>query len=194
MKMEFFDICDENGIPTGEIVERGIAHRDGIPHRTAHIWLFREMDGNCQILLQQRSFQKDSFPGMWDTSSAGHIQAGDEPLESALRELEEELGIKAEPSQLKFAGTFHISYQMEFHGSLFKDDEVAFVFVYDTPVGIESITIQKEELEGVRWFDFDEVYNECRQNIRERFCVPTEGLEVLKKYLERQSKVKDIKL
>lgn len=53
-------------------------------------------DGKWQMLLQKRASGKDSFPGCYDTSSAGHIHAGDEPLDSALRELEEELGIKAE--------------------------------------------------------------------------------------------------
>ena len=70
-----------------------------------------------QILLQKRSQNKDSFPGKFDTSSAGHIQAGDEPLESALRELKEELGISATPEQLHFAGTFPISFTKEFHSS-----------------------------------------------------------------------------
>ena len=182
--MEIFDICDENGIPTGKTVERNVAHREGILHRTAHTWLVRETDGRMQILLQQRSFQKDSFPGMFDTSSAGHIRAGDEPLGSAVRELKEELGIKAEPSQFTFVDTFRIQYQKEFHGSLFKDNEVAFLFVLDTAVRIEDIKVQKEEVEGVRWFDFDEVYNECKIGIRDRFCVPLEGLEVLKRFLE----------
>ncbi len=39
---------------------------------------------------------------MYDTSSAGHIQAGDDPLESAQRELYEELGIKANEGNLSF--------------------------------------------------------------------------------------------
>ena len=39
--MELFDIIDENGNPTGKIVERSIAHAEGIPHRTAHIWIIR---------------------------------------------------------------------------------------------------------------------------------------------------------
>jgi len=44
------------------------------------------------VLLQKRSAEKESFPGMFDTSFAGHIQAGDDPLESAQRELREKLG------------------------------------------------------------------------------------------------------
>ena len=90
--MEIFDVIDKDGNPTGETVTRERAHAEGIPHRTAHIWILRKKEGRIQVLLQKRSKNKDSFPGMFDTSSAGHIQAGDEPLESALRELEEELG------------------------------------------------------------------------------------------------------
>ena len=90
--MELFDIIDENGNPTGKIVERSIAHAEGIPHRTAHIWIIRRRNEKTEILLQKRSRNKDSFPGKFDTSSAGHIQAGDEPMESALRELKEETG------------------------------------------------------------------------------------------------------
>ena len=85
--MELFDVIDSKGNPTGQIVSREKAHAEGIPHRTAHIWIIREKEGRVQILLQKRSQNKDSFPGKFDTSSAGHIQAGDEPLESALREL-----------------------------------------------------------------------------------------------------------
>ena len=40
--MELFDIVDENGIPTGETVERSVAHKQGICHRAAHIWIVRE--------------------------------------------------------------------------------------------------------------------------------------------------------
>ena len=91
--MELFDVIDSKGNPAGQIVSREKAHAEGIPHRTAHIWIIRKKEGRVQILLQKRSQNKDSFPGKFDTSSAGHIQAGDEPLESALRELKEELGI-----------------------------------------------------------------------------------------------------
>ena len=85
--MERFDVCDDAGLPTGETVSREEAHRLGIRHRTAHVWIVRRRGGSVQVLLQRRSLNKDSFPGQWDTSSAGHIPAGDEPLESALREL-----------------------------------------------------------------------------------------------------------
>ena len=57
---EYLDIVDENGTPTGEIISRDSAHRDGILHRTAHVWVIRESEGKLQILLQKRSMEKES--------------------------------------------------------------------------------------------------------------------------------------
>lgn len=180
--MELFDIVRENGEPTGEIVSRDIAHRDGILHRTAHVWVIREIDGETQILLQKRSMDKDSFPGLYDTSSAGHIPAGDEPLPSAQRELAEELGIIAANEQLQYIGKFRIQYEKEFHGSLFRDNEISWVYVYREPVDIAQLTLQASEVEEVRWFALDEVCEEIRHS-RERFCVPSGSLRLLQEWL-----------
>ena len=117
-RMEYVDIVNDDGMPTGEIVSRDIAHRDGIQHRTAHVWIVRRKASGYDILLQKRSQNKDSFPGLYDTSSAGHNPAGDEPLESAIRELKEELGIDATPEQLSYAGMFHGQYEKEFHANI----------------------------------------------------------------------------
>ena len=161
--MELLDICDEQGNPTGETVERDIAHRDGILHRTAHVWIVREKDKKFDILLQKRSMEKESFPGLFDTSSAGHIPAGDDPVTSALRELEEELGIKAEKEDLLYAGMFRIRYEKEFHGRIFKDNEVTRVYVYRKAVEAGNLKLQKSEVDEVRWFDLEEVLEEIKQ-------------------------------
>ena len=101
--MEYLDIVDEQGQPTGEIISRTLAHTKGIRHRTAHIWIVCRKNEHFQVLMQKRAMSKDSFPGKYDTSSAGHIQAGDEPLASGLRELAEELGIHAKPEDLELS-------------------------------------------------------------------------------------------
>ena len=180
--MEILDICDEKGIPTGETVSRDDAHRDGVLHRTAHVWIVRKKAGGYDILLQKRSMEKESFPGLYDTSSAGHIPAGEEPVPSALRELQEELGIAAQPEELSFAGMFRIQYEKEFHGKMFRDNEVTWVYVYEEPVEISALSLQASEVDEVRWFDPEEVSLEI-QTKRDRFCVPTAGLKVLQEYL-----------
>ena len=181
--MEYFDICDENGIPTGEIISREEAHRQGVRHRTSHVWIIRQREGHYQVLLQRRSRSKDSFPGMLDTSSAGHIPAGSEPLDSAIRELEEELGIKAGPDELIYAGQFPGHYELIFHGKPFRDNEVANVFVYSRPVDIVDMTLQTEEIESVGWYDLQETVKKCTDPRDPEYCVPMGGLRVLLKYL-----------
>ena len=86
MQEEIFDIVDENGVPTGETVCRNDAHTKGIWHRTSHVWILRKHDDIVQVLLQKRCESKDSFPGCYDISSAGHIPAGCGHEESAIRE------------------------------------------------------------------------------------------------------------
>lgn len=181
--MEIFDIVDENGFPTGETVERTEAHRLGLRHRTAHIWVVREQEGVTEVLLQKRAANKDSFPGRFDTSSSGHIHTGDEPLESALRELEEEIGIHAQAEDLTFAGTFRIQYEKEFYGKMFRDNEISFVYVYRKPVDTSSLVLQAEEVECVEWFPLDYVVSECA-NHNPKFCVPSGGLETICKFLQ----------
>ena len=179
---ERFDICDEQGRPTGLTVARSRAHREGIPHRTVHIWIVREHGGRYEVLLQKRSRDKDSFPGLWDTSSAGHVSAGDEPLPSALRELEEELGLCVGPEALLLIGQFAIRYEKAFHGSLFRDNEIVWLYLCTAPVDLDALRLQPEEVEEVRWFDLEEVAAEIAVS-RARFCVPREGLELLRGYL-----------
>ena len=53
--MEYLDIVDEDGIPTGETVSRSRARSEGIRHRTAHVWVIRPSDQGYDILLQKRS-------------------------------------------------------------------------------------------------------------------------------------------
>jgi isopentenyldiphosphate isomerase len=70
---------------------RGEIHRLGLRHRAVHILVF---DGVGRLFLQKRSMSKDSSPGLWDTSAAGHVDFGESYDQSAARELEEELGIR----------------------------------------------------------------------------------------------------
>ena len=181
--MEIFDVIDENGRPTGETVERAKAHRDGIWHRTAHVWIIRKKDGRPQVLLQKRSLEKDSFPGGLDTSSAGHIPAGSEPVESAIRELGEELGISAQPGDLTFIDTFTVNFDLPFHGEMFRDREIAFVYAYEKPVDEAKLVLQKEEVSAVEWHDLDETIARCRAK-DPLFVIPPEGLAIAEKYIK----------
>lgn len=113
---EYLDVIDEEGNLTGEIVDRKTAHREGIRHRASHLWLVRNKDGKIQVLLQKRSPSKEAFPNCYDISSAGHVPAGEDFETTAVRELNEELGIRADKKDLVFCGDRNVVWDGEFNG------------------------------------------------------------------------------
>jgi len=68
-------------------------HGNNLLHRAVHILIFRK---NGEVYLQKRSRWKDRHPLVWDSSAAGHVDAGEGYDEAAKRELNEELGIQVE--------------------------------------------------------------------------------------------------
>ncbi|HIV24180.1 MAG TPA: NUDIX domain-containing protein [Candidatus Scatomonas pullistercoris] len=181
--MELFDILNPDGSKSGLVRERGVAHRQGSLHATSHIWIARPgKDGGWDLLLQKRSACKDSHPGCYDISSAGHVAAGDACLPSALRELREELGIQAAPEQLHFAGTHRGAFSETFYGKPFRDNELSSVYIYTEPVDIRTLSLQKTEVEEVRWMD----YGECLEGVRKNSfpnCIYPEELEMVGAWL-----------
>lgn len=181
--MEILDIVDENGMPTGETVARDVAHREGIRHRTSHVWIFRKKDDAVQVLLQKRSDNKDSYPGCYDISSAGHIPAGCDFVPSALRELKEELGEDIRADELIYCGQRHFTFEQEFHGELFRDNQVSNVYALWLDREAEDFVLQAEEISEVCWMDFTECMEAVRKNSIPH-CIYMEELELLKGAIE----------
>ncbi|WP_283606618.1 NUDIX hydrolase [Faecalispora anaeroviscerum] len=176
--MELLDIVDENGIPTGETVERETAHRSGIRHRTSHVWILRKRDGKVQVLLQKRSLNKDSHPGCYDISSAGHIPYGEDFSESALRELKEELGVTAAAEELVFCGCCRSEYHGVFHGQKFWDHQVSNVYILWRDMEEAEFTLQESEVDSVLWMDWDKCLTMVRQQQAPN-CIRTHELEMV---------------
>ena len=87
---ELFDVVDEHDQVTGRL-SRHEVHRQGLRHRAVHLFLFNKRG---DLFLQKRSRWKDVYPGRWDSSAAGHLNAGDDYDAAAHRELKEELGVE----------------------------------------------------------------------------------------------------
>ncbi|KAG4158077.1 hypothetical protein ERO13_D02G099801v2 [Gossypium hirsutum] len=84
-QVEYLDVLTKIGKKIGKKIggskPRGDVHRDGDYHKAVHVWIFTE--STQELLLQKRADCKDSWPGLWDISSAGHISAGDSSLITA---------------------------------------------------------------------------------------------------------------
>ncbi len=89
---EIFDVVDAEDRPVSTAT-RHIVHTEKLRHRAVHIFVFNRLG---EIFLQKRSRWKDVHPLKWDSSAAGHVNAGDDYEVTASREIEEELGVRAD--------------------------------------------------------------------------------------------------
>lgn len=85
---ELFDVVDLDDRVTGQAPRREV-HARHLLHRAIHVLVH---DPAGRLFLQRRSLGKDTFPGCWDSSCSGHVDAGEDYPVAARRELGEELG------------------------------------------------------------------------------------------------------
>ena len=151
MEHELIDYFDEEGKFKG-VIDKAVAHKNGLWHRSVHVWIINSKN---QILLQKRCAAKKFYPEFWDCSFAGHIGAGECSVVSAIREGEEELGLKLKESDLKYAFTLKEKL-------VWKDiDSREFVDVYlmEKDLDINDLSYQKEEVESAKFFDLNDLFN-----------------------------------
>lgn len=98
---ELIDIFDKNQkFIKSEM--KSVAHRLGHWHKSIHGYL---INNKKEIIIQKRSADKDLYPNIWDVSFAGHVSAGESTKTSAIRECQEELGIKLKTSEVEYVCT-----------------------------------------------------------------------------------------
>ncbi|MBU61912.1 MAG: NUDIX hydrolase [Opitutae bacterium] len=94
--VEWFDVVNTLDLEIGK-ERRDVVHARKLFHRAVHVLI---LDATDRILVQKRSLAKDSAPGLWCSSCSGHLDAGEGYLPAALRELDEEVGLKISPENL----------------------------------------------------------------------------------------------
>lgn len=167
---EYFRLFDEKGEPLELIKERNAVHRDGNLHGAVHIWIMEKYEKSTgeegiRVLLQKRSADKDSFPNCYDCSSAGHLDAGEDFISAAQRELLEELSLEVDEEDLEFLFKQIVGGEYRFHDAAFKNHELNYVYLLKKPVHIEELNFQKEEIQGLEWQDAAEVAEKlCRSD------------------------------
>lgn len=114
-------------------------------------------------------------------SASGHITSGQTPLQSLLREVEEELGLKIE-EPIKLLGKFwrHEKYREDFI-----ENELDYIYILNKNIDINTIKVQKEEVEKAAWIDIEEFKKllKNKQAVRRKYV-----WAALFKYIEGKEK------
>ena len=134
--IEWLDIVDADNRVVGR-APRDVVHREGHVHRSVHMVL---LDGAGRVFVQRRSPRKDTNPGLWDSSAAGHVDSGESSPAAAVRELAEELGVEVSESALTRTGGLPPS----------AETGLEFVEIYRV-ISDARLTLAEDEIADGRW-------------------------------------------
>jgi 8-oxo-dGTP pyrophosphatase MutT (NUDIX family) len=165
VKEEIVTIVDENNNVVGT-EPRSKMRAEGLPHRANYILVF---NSEGELFLQKRTMSKDIYPGYYDVATGGVVLAGESYDASALRELEEELGIQGVKLKQHF-DFFHEDVGNRVWGRVYS-------CVYDG-----DIVLQEEEVASGGFY---KVSNILEMSTSERFT--PDGMYVLQRFIKESS-------
>ena len=165
---ELLDILDTDGNPTGTTAMKSKAHRIGLFHATVHIWFYTS---EAELLLQQRGKNKGTHPLLWGVSVAGHIGAGEELEVSAMREIEEEIGLTSKKGLLEKIGVFK---SVQNHHEHLVDCEFQHTFLCELSVPLHRLKKQESEVEALTLMPILDFEKEIQGNKTAQKYVPHE--------------------
>lgn len=138
--MELLDIYDNDGCKTGIIKKRTDILKKGEYRLAAEVWI---INSKCEILIQQRSSNKDILPNIWG-STTGCIISGEDKLDGAIREVKEEIGISIAKNDLDFIRR------------IFRQDMIWDIYFVYEDVDLSKVVLQTEEVSAVKFVSIQE--------------------------------------
>ena len=142
LEEEWVDVVDEEGRAVDRAT-RVDAHRRGLRHPTAHVWVLRPHRLGVRVVFQWRKAGRLDFPALLDVTCGGHIRAGESADVAMRRELEEELGLK----RVRVAPLGQVPVDAETRGLLIR--EWAHEYVHVTRRSLRAFRVAPEEVEGL---------------------------------------------
>ena len=139
---EIIAVVDDNDNIIGESSRKDV-HKNALVHREIGVVLINSKE---EVLLQKR---KDN--GMWDASAGGHFPKDMSYEEAAVKEFEEELGIKICKEDIEEVTKEKISSQTHVNERFVK------IFIVKKDISIKDFSIDKKELTEIKYFDKKEL-------------------------------------
>ena len=143
--MEYWDIYDAKRNLTGKVICRDAQDMlaPGEYHLAVDAWFINDKN---QILIQKRSLSKKAYPGLWAQSAGGAVLKGEDSFQACIREVEEELGI------IPDIGKTELVHSFIRHGNTIAD-----VYLIHQSISLDKLTLQKSEVEDVKWASYVEI-------------------------------------
>lgn len=157
MTEEQYDVLDENGTKTGQALPKSEVHERELWHGSAFIWIY---NSKGELLLQHRSADKKLYASVWDVSVGGHISAGDDPLTTAVREAQEELGVDVAKENLIFLGNC-TDEDVMIDGKMHREHD--YVFLLPAEIAEDQLVLQASEVTNAKWIPVRQLEADLQQ-------------------------------
>ncbi len=138
--MEYWDLYDSERKPLNRTHARGEAFAEGEYYVCVEVWV---KNSKGQFLITKRHPDKKAG-NLWEFTGGGTL-AGEDTLQSAVRELKEETGIEADVEELELFATYR-------RKNYFQD-----LFLLRKDAALSDLVLQPDETVEARWATAEEI-------------------------------------
>ena len=148
--MELLDLYDKNGNKLNKTYLRGSGDSLNDNEFTLGVDIWIKNDKN-QILLTQRHQLKKTFPLKWECTS-GMVGTGEDSITAAVREVEEEIGIKLQKHDGKLLTTITFKNYLRKNFNMILD-----AYLFEKNIDLNQTNLQEGEVIKIKWVEKSEL-------------------------------------
>lgn len=149
-----YEVLDENGHRTGQIMDRKTVHQKELWHGVANVWI---VNSKGEILMQLRGPGMELAPNVWDVTIGTHLRVNENPMQAALRALDTELGLRMTPDDLKHLFNIQCANPMP-DGTTHK--VLGHVFLVHRDLDFAELRYDPQKITRFAWVPMDALVNE----------------------------------
>lgn len=155
---EFLNIVDEEDNIIGQ-EERIKIHAEGLLHREIHVCFITP---NKEIIFQHRAKDKDTFPDLLDATVGGHVEIGDSYEKTAIKETDEETGVKINSSDIVLVSKSANSAKDAINQKINYAFQSEYLYIYNGSLG--DLAVEDGKAIGFEAWTIDELLNLSEKN------------------------------
>lgn len=162
--IRILNVVDDKDNIIGEATREDI-HKKGLLHREVHVWLYNDKG---ELFFQKRALDKDTFPGLLDASVGGHVEVGDSYEKTAVKEVEEETGLKINPADLVFVTTIRHTANDEITNKI--NNVIRRIYAYKFNGSVNDLKVEEGKATGFEAVKLDSLLD--MDNLEKRKFIP----------------------
>lgn len=176
-------VVDEKGNAIGQETRENI-HAKGLLHKEIHVWFYTPKG---EIIFQHRGKNKDTFPNLLDATVGGHVEIGEDYKDTAIKEMEEETGVKAKPKNLQLVE--YVRKKAYDPVTKMTNNVIRAIYAYKYSGKLSDLTVEPGKAQGFKAWPIKRLVEGLEESERKAFI----SAMLEKEYLELYQKIGKLK-